>query len=101
MILLHFVYSLWALLLIPLINAEEFTPKVTKTIAQDSFEILSFDDSNTLIRKQDSSVTISFDDGETWEKVEGIEDEITWIYIDPSIDMTEPWQRQCMSRAFT
>lgn len=56
---------------------------MTKTIAQDSFEILSFDDSNTLIRKQDASVTISFDDGETWEKVEGIEDEITWIYIDP------------------
>lgn len=83
MILLHFVYSLWALLLIPLTNAEEFTPKVTKTIAQDSFDILSFDDSNTLIRKQDTSVTISFDDGETWEKVEGIEGEITWIYIDP------------------
>ncbi|AJQ15672.1 Pep1p [Saccharomyces cerevisiae YJM1399] len=83
MILLHFVYSLWALLLIPLINAEEFTPKVTKTIAQDSFEILSFDDSNTLIRNQDASVTISFDDGETWEKVEDIEGEITWIYIDP------------------
>lgn len=94
MILLHFVYSLWALLLIPLINAEEFTPKVTKTIAQDSFEILSFDDSNTLIRKQDTSVTISFDDGETWKKLKALKAKSLGYTSTPSIDMTEPLQRQ-------
>ena len=82
MIFLHLVYSLWVLLLIPLINAVEFTPKVTKTLSENSFNILSFDDSNTLIRTQGNSMTISFNDGETWEKIKELEDRVGWAMID-------------------
>ncbi|CAI4055092.1 type I sorting receptor SKDI_02G0920 [Saccharomyces kudriavzevii IFO 1802] len=83
MILLHVLYYIWALLLLPIINAKEFVPKVTKTIAEDSFQILSFDDSNTIVRTQDNAITISFDDGEKWEKVKDIEGEIAWVFLDP------------------
>ncbi|EJS44657.1 pep1p [Saccharomyces arboricola H-6] len=83
MILLHALYAIWAFLYVPLINAEEFSPKVTKTISEDSFSIVSFDDSNTLLKSQRNALTISFDSGENWEKVEDVKGRTSWVYIDP------------------
>ncbi|CAI4056226.1 hypothetical protein SUVZ_02G1000 [Saccharomyces uvarum] len=83
MILLHGLYAVWAFLIFPLINAEGFSPRVTKTISERSFSILSFDDSDTLLRTQDDSLAISFDAGEKWEKVNGVEGNIAWVYTDP------------------
>ncbi|KOH00828.1 PEP1-like protein, partial [Saccharomyces eubayanus] len=83
MILIHGLYAIWALLIFPLINAEGFSPKVTKTISERSFTIMCFDDSNTLLRTQDDSLAISFDAGEKWEKVNDIKGNVDWVYMDP------------------
>ncbi|CAI4754815.1 AKR_collapsed_G0048270.mRNA.1.CDS.1 [Saccharomyces cerevisiae] len=60
-------YIIWVFLLIPLSNAEEFTPKVTRTLSRYVFDIVNFDDSNTLIRAEEDSVEISFDAGRKLE----------------------------------
>ena len=50
MILLHAIYTLWVIILLPLLNAEKFVPKVTEAPIETSFNLVSFDDSNTSIR---------------------------------------------------
>ncbi|CAI4307596.1 AEH_G0006510.mRNA.1.CDS.1 [Saccharomyces cerevisiae] len=50
MILLHAIYTLWVIILLPLLNAEKFVTKVTEAPIETSFNLVSFDDSNTSIR---------------------------------------------------
>ncbi|CAI4037670.1 hypothetical protein SMKI_03G1470 [Saccharomyces mikatae IFO 1815] len=83
MILIRALYIIWVFLLIPLFNAEEFTPKVTETISKHSVDVLSFDDSNTLIRTEEDVLKISFDAGENWKTIDEIEEPIYSIVIDP------------------
>ncbi|KOG97119.1 PEP1-like protein, partial [Saccharomyces eubayanus] len=83
MILIHKLYAILTLLLFPLINAEGFSPRVTKTISEHSIGLWSFDDSNTLLRTQGDSLAISFDAGEKWEKIKDIEENVNWVYMDP------------------
>ncbi|CAI4306698.1 BFH_collapsed_G0006380.mRNA.1.CDS.1 [Saccharomyces cerevisiae] len=83
MALFHALYIIWVFLLIPLFNAEEFTPKVTRTLSRYVFDIVNFDDSNTLIRADEDSVEISFDAGENWKTIDGIEEPIESFVVDP------------------
>ncbi|CAI4704918.1 BGP_1a_G0047460.mRNA.1.CDS.1 [Saccharomyces cerevisiae] len=83
MALFRALYIIWVFLLIPLFNAEEFTPKVTRTLSRYVFDIVNFDDSNTLIRADEDSVEISFDAGENWKTIDGIEEPIESFVVDP------------------
>ncbi|CAD6606027.1 CCN_G0006420.mRNA.1.CDS.1 [Saccharomyces cerevisiae] len=84
MILLHAIYTLWVIILLPLLNAEKFVPKVTETPIEISFNLVSFDDSNTSIRLDGRGVVwISFDAGENWETVKEIEERIFRFTVDP------------------
>ncbi|CAI4379856.1 CQS_1a_G0024740.mRNA.1.CDS.1 [Saccharomyces cerevisiae] len=83
MILLQVICTIWTCLFIPLLNAEEFVPKVTETLSEYSFSLKSFDDSNTLIRLDNRAVWISFDAGKNWETVKEIKERIFRLVIDP------------------
>ncbi|GAX68098.1 signal sequence-binding protein [Saccharomyces cerevisiae] len=83
MALFRALYIIWVFLLIPLSNAEEFTPKVTRTLSRYVFDIVNFDDSNTLIRAEEDSVEISFDAGENWKTIDEIEEPIESFVVDP------------------
>ncbi|KZV12945.1 membrane glycoprotein [Saccharomyces cerevisiae] len=84
MILLHAIYTLWVIILLPLLNAEKFVPKVTEAPIEISFNLVSFDDSNTSIRLDGWGVVwISFDAGENWETVKEIEERIFRFTVDP------------------
>ncbi|CAI4306909.1 BBL_G0006450.mRNA.1.CDS.1 [Saccharomyces cerevisiae] len=84
MILLHAIYTLWVVILLPLLNAEKFVPKVTEAPIEISFNLVSFDDSNTSIRLDGWGVVwISFDAGENWETVKEIEERIFRFTVDP------------------
>ncbi|EIW11828.1 hypothetical protein SCEN_C01820 [Saccharomyces cerevisiae] len=84
MILLHAIYTLWVIILLPLLNAEKFVPKVTEAPIETSFNLVSFDDSNTSIRLDGWGVVwISFDAGENWETVKEIEERIFRFTVDP------------------
>ncbi|CAI4528237.1 BAK_1a_G0027460.mRNA.1.CDS.1 [Saccharomyces cerevisiae] len=83
MALFRALYIIWVFLLIPLFNAEEFTPKVTRTLSRHIFDIVNFDDSNTLIRAEEDSVEISFDAGENWKTIDEIEEPIESFVVDP------------------
>ncbi|CAD6619657.1 BJ4_G0054700.mRNA.1.CDS.1 [Saccharomyces cerevisiae] len=83
MILFHVLYIIWLFLLLPLLNAEEFIPKVTETLPKDSFDLVSFDGSDTLIRLDNGTVLISFDAGENWKTVKEIEERIFRLIVDP------------------
>lgn len=83
MILFHALYIIWVFLFLPLLNAEEFIPKVTETLSEYTFNLVSFDDSNTLIRLDNMAVWISFDSGENWKTVKDIEERIFRLVIDP------------------
>ncbi|EHN00427.1 Pep1p [Saccharomyces cerevisiae x Saccharomyces kudriavzevii VIN7] len=83
MIFLRGLYVVWAFIVVSSINAEEFTPKVTRTFSENSGRVLLFDDSSTFIRREGSSVVISFDVGKSWEKVKVIEEDIADLIIDP------------------
>ncbi|CAI4741120.1 BBM_1a_G0047060.mRNA.1.CDS.1 [Saccharomyces cerevisiae] len=89
MILFHALYVIWVFIFLPLLNAEEFIPKVTETLSEYTFNLVNFDDSNTLIRLDNMAVWISFDSGENWKMVKDIEERqgfcfdicITQIYV--------------------
>ncbi|CAD6644866.1 XXYS1_4_G0015260.mRNA.1.CDS.1 [Saccharomyces cerevisiae] len=83
MILLQVICTIWTCLFIPLLNAEEFVPKVTETLSEYSFSLESFDDSNSLIRLDNQVVWISSDSGENWEAAKEIEDHILKLIVDP------------------
>ncbi|CAI4309499.1 CEI_1a_G0006260.mRNA.1.CDS.1 [Saccharomyces cerevisiae] len=84
MILLHAIYTLWVIILLPLLNAEKFVPKVTEAPIEISFNLVSFDDSNTSIRLDGWGVVwISFDAEENWETVKEIEERIFRFTVDP------------------
>ncbi|CAD6629832.1 CEI_1a_G0027530.mRNA.1.CDS.1 [Saccharomyces cerevisiae] len=83
MVLFRALYIIWVFLLIPLFNAEEFTPKVTRTLSRHVSDIVNFDDSNTLIRAEEDSVEISFDAGENWKTIDEIEEPIVSFVVDP------------------
>ncbi|GES72289.1 hypothetical protein SCEPF1_0279000100 [Saccharomyces cerevisiae] len=83
MILLQVICTIWTCLFIPLLNAEEFVPKVTETLSEYSFSLKSFDDSNSLIRLDNRVVWMSFDSGENWEAVKEIEGHIVELTVDP------------------
>ena len=84
MILLQVICTIWTCLFIPLLNAEEFVPKVTETLSEYSFSLKSFDDSNSLIRLDNQVVWISSDSGENWEAaVKEIEERIFRFTVDP------------------
>ncbi|CAI5203863.1 ANL_HP_G0145820.mRNA.1.CDS.1 [Saccharomyces cerevisiae] len=83
MILLQVICTIWTCLFIPLLNAEEFVPKVTETLSEYSFSLKSFDDSNSLIRLGNRVVWMSFDSGENWEAVKEIEGHIVELTVDP------------------
>lgn len=81
MILLQVICTIWTCLFIPLLNAEEFVPKVTETFSEYSFSLESFDDSNSLIRLDNRVVWMSFDSGENWEAVKEIEGHILELML--------------------
>ncbi|CAI4285516.1 CQS_1a_G0004840.mRNA.1.CDS.1 [Saccharomyces cerevisiae] len=85
MILFHALYIIWIFILLPLFSAEELVPKVTENLIEEiSFNLVSFDDSNTSARLDGWGVVwISFDAGKNWETVKEIEERIYDFTVDP------------------
>ncbi|CCC68641.1 hypothetical protein NCAS_0B05570 [Naumovozyma castellii] len=62
--------------------ADEFVPKVTRTISKLSFNVAAFDDSTILLKLEDNVLYRTTNNGETWNPVKGIDGDVIWVDID-------------------